>query len=312
MQITKQTLRSLHVDTAIYRWFLHRFPYGAGYAEVHAELVKSGRIEWANSLLKYAYLFWSEKPLFWHEEARVTQGVIDSLIHHLSMKTDFLENRAGETAFILNRQSAVQLSCVTDFTKVVSEGYCSKVINTGVNNIIASTGIHSWISNIADCSHIAGSGDVMQISNTGQNSRIGSAGIRSKISNVGNSVKMSSSGEGTRVANAGMRSCISSHGRRAKIVNSGDLCQINSLAADALIANVGNDAKITALGENTVVMSAGSICYVILGKGGCASIPYYDGNRIRFATAYEGEHGIQAGVKYCLNEHNQFVEYHDE
>ena len=52
---------------------------------------------------------------------------------------------------------------------------------------------------------------------------------------------------------------------------------------------------------------AGSVRRVVLGEGGCAAVPWHDGERTRFAVAYVGENGIEANVPYCLNDKGQFV-----
>ncbi|MBV7693875.1 hypothetical protein KV701_19340 [Limnobaculum sp. M2-1] len=46
----------------------------------------------------------------------------------------------------------------------------------------------------------------------------------------------------------------------------------------------------------------------MLGEGGCAAIPYNDGDRIRFAIAYVGENGIMANTPYYINDEGQFVQ----
>ncbi|KGT97520.1 hypothetical protein NM75_14280, partial [Dickeya fangzhongdai] len=69
----------------------------------------------------------------------------------------------------------------------------------------------------------------------------------------------------------------------------------------------GDEAQIEASGTNSVVAAAGSIGYILLGEGGCAAVPYSDGERTRFAIAYVGENGIKAGVKYTLNDAGDFV-----
>lgn len=314
IKITKQMLRSWQVSAGIYRWFLCHFPDGGDYAQIHSALVKAGYIEWANSLLEYAYSLWSENSEFAHQEVNVTQGIIDSLNNRQSVKSSSLLNTAliNSASYLFNRQPCAQLSCATDHTEVCSEGYCSKISNSGMSNLIASSGEYSWIASAGYACQIASSGNASRICNAGQNSRIGSSGERSRISSSGNSAKISSSGQGSRVASTGMRSRIGSISERGKIANAGDLCKISSFGDNSLIANTGTDTGITALGNNSVIVSAGPVTYIVLGKGGCASIPYHDGRRIRFATAYEGESGIRAGVKYKLNDEHLFVEFNDD
>ena len=52
---------------------------------------------------------------------------------------------------------------------------------------------------------------------------------------------------------------------------------------------------------------AGSVERIVLGEGGCASVPWHDGERTRFAVAYVGENGIEANTPYYVNDEGQFV-----
>ncbi|RNM07781.1 hypothetical protein EF878_07325 [Dickeya undicola] len=89
--------------------------------------------------------------------------------------------------------------------------------------------------------------------------------------------------------------------------SSGDRARIGSSGDGAQIGSSGDWARIEASGANSVVAAAGSVEYILLGEGGCAAVPYNDGERIRFATAYVGENGICAGVKYTVNDAGAFV-----
>lgn len=311
-QITKQMLQIWCVDADMYRWFLHHFPDEGSYVDVHAKLIKAGRIEWANSLLEYAYSLWLDNQAFLQQEKVMTASMIEALLSNSSTQNESSNSQSsaiGCSSYFYNQQPCAQLTCSTDYTKAVSDGYCSKIANAGVNNIVASASEHGIIGNAGDHCQIASSGNAARISNAGQNSRIGSSGTRSRISNAGNSVKLSSSGEGTRIANAGMRGRIGCAGQREKIANAGDLCKISAFGDESVITNAGNDAMLSALGNHSAIVSAGQVTYFVLGKGGCAVMPYHDGDRTRFITAYEGENGIQAGVKYTLNDQHQFIEY---
>lgn len=314
-QITKQMLHSWCVDSEMIRWFLRHFPNGGCYIDVHSELITLGHIEWANSLLEYAYALWLDDHTFLQQEKTLSTSMINALLldsstHNVSSEqTGRSSSFFNQQSYFFNQQPCAQLTCSTDYTKAVSDGYCSKIANSGVNNMIASASEHGIIGNAGDHCQIASSGNAIRVSNAGQNSRIGSSGSRSRIGNAGNSIKISSSGEGTRIANAGMRGQIGCIGKREKIANAGDLCKINTFGNDSMIASAGSDTAISALGDHSVIVSAGSVTYFVLGKGGCAVMPYHDGERIRFMMAYEGENGIRAGVKYRLNEQHQFVEY---
>jgi hypothetical protein len=63
-----------------------------------------------------------------------------------------------------------------------------------------------------------------------------------------------------------------------------------------------------ASGEFSVAASSGMNARFKVGKNGCAAIAWHDGNRPRFAVAYDGENGIQAGVWYSVNESGEFME----
>ncbi|HHQ9512761.1 TPA: hypothetical protein ACSW2X_004667 [Enterobacter roggenkampii] len=96
-------------------------------------------------------------------------------------------------------------------------------------------------------------------------------------------------------------------GDDARIGSSGNYAQIGSSGYNARIGSSGYNAQITASGKGSVVACAGSIERIVLGEGGCASVPWYDGSRTRIAVAYVGENGIEANTPYYVNDEGQFV-----
>ncbi|MFU7837992.1 hypothetical protein ACNAQH_27875, partial [Raoultella planticola] len=100
---------------------------------------------------------------------------------------------------------------------------------------------------------------------------------------------------------------IGSSGYYARIGSSGDSAQIGSSGYYAQIGSSGYSARITASGKNSVVACAGSMKRIVLGEGGCAAVPWHDGERTRFSIAYVGENGIEANIPYRLNDEGQFV-----
>ncbi|EJX1219173.1 hypothetical protein ODG39_004617, partial [Salmonella enterica] len=107
-----------------------------------------------------------------------------------------------------------------------------------------------------------------------------------------------SSGDRARIGSSGYNARIGSSGECARIGSSGDYAQIGSS---------GPRARITATGNGSVVACAGSIERIVLGEGGCASVPWHDGTRIRIAVAYVGENGIEANTPYYVNNKGQFT-----
>lgn len=100
---------------------------------------------------------------------------------------------------------------------------------------------------------------------------------------------------------------IGSSGDYARIGSSGYYAQIGSSGYNARIGSSGYNAQITATGKGSVVACAGSIERIVLGEGGCASVSWHDGKRIRIAVAYVGENGIEANTPYYVNDEGQFV-----
>ena len=81
----------------------------------------------------------------------------------------------------------------------------------------------------------------------------------------------------------------------------------NSSGDYARIGSSGYNAQITATGKGSVVACAGGVERIVLGEGGCASVPWHDGNRTRIAVAYVGENDIEANTPYYINDEGQFV-----
>ena len=118
--------------------------------------------------------------------------------------------------------------------------------------------------------------------------------------------KEADDGYGARIGSSGNGAQIGSSGYGARIGSSGYGAQIGSSGYGAQIGSSGNGAWIDASGENGVVAVAGRDNGFRLGAGGCASVPYHDGTRVRFAVAYAGEN-VEPGVWYSVNERGEFV-----
>ncbi|MFZ5192528.1 hypothetical protein ACOY59_22030, partial [Enterobacter roggenkampii] len=119
--------------------------------------------------------------------------------------------------------------------------------------------------------------------------------------------QIGSSGYNARIGSSGYNARIGSSGYNARIGSSGYNARIGSSGNYARIGSSGNYAQITASGKGSVVACAGSIERIVLGEGGCASVPWYDGSRTRIAVAYVGENGIEANTPYYVNDEGQFV-----
>lgn len=267
MIITREDLRHWRVGAVMYRWFLRRFPEGGSYADVHRALSREGYIDWANSLVEYAWSRWIDEENFARQDI--------SAMSRTSPPHDAANNQQ-----IASFADHATLGCAGDNMKIASAGYASQ---------------------------IASAGYCVRIGSVGYNSHISSSGDRARVAAAGNSTRMSSAGNGTRIASCGMRARVSALGERSRVASNGDLSQLVSFGADARIANSGDNVHIVCHGENAVIASTGIVDSVVLGPGGCAALAYYDGERMRFAVAVEGEKGIRAGVRYRLDDAHQFV-----
>ena len=89
-------------------------------------------------------------------------------------------------------------------------------------------------------------------------------------------------------------------GYGAQIGSSGYGARIGSSGYGAQIGSSGYGARIEAAGRNSVTASSGRNSSVKLGKNGAACLAWYDGERNRFTSLYEGEDGIKEGVWYRL------------
>ncbi|EIN7932759.1 hypothetical protein LPE67_002518 [Salmonella enterica] len=142
---------------------------------------------------------------------------------------------------------------------------------------------------------------------SGYDAQIGSSGNYARIGSSGYNAQIGSSGDDARIGSSGYNARIGSSGYNAQIGSSGNYARIGSSGDDARIGSSGDDARITASGKGSVVACAGSIERIVLGEGGCASVPWHDGNRTRIAVAYVGENGIEANTPYYVNDEGQFV-----
>ncbi|AWV20334.1 Hypothetical protein RADP37_05450 (plasmid) [Roseomonas mucosa] len=171
---------------------------------------------------------------------------------------------------------------------------------------IGSSGYGARIGSSGNGAQIGSSGNDAQIGSSGYGARIGSSGYGARIGSSGNDAQIGSSGNGARIGSSGNDAQIGSSGNGAQIGSSGNGARIGSSGNGAQIGSSGNGARIDASGENGVVAAAGRENSFRLGAGGCASAPYHDGTRVRFAVAYAGEN-VEPGVWYSVNERGEFV-----
>lgn len=191
MLITREDLRNWRVGALIYRWFLRRFPEGGNYADVHRALSREGYLDWANSLVEYAWSRWLDEENF----ARQDISAMSRLARPDASMGDQQVANAGDNA---------NLGCAGDNMKIASAGYASQ---------------------------IASAGYCVRIGSVGYNSHISSSGDRARLAAAGNSTRISSAGNGTRIASSGMRVRVSSLGERNHVASNGDLSQIVSFGA---------------------------------------------------------------------------------
>ncbi|WP_275157648.1 hypothetical protein [Citrobacter koseri] len=151
------------------------------------------------------------------------------------------------------------------------------------------------------------SGYYAQIGSSGDYAQIGSSGDYAQIGSSGYYAQIGSSGDNAQIGSSGYYAQIGSSGYYARIGSSGDNARIGSSGDNARIGSSGYYARITATGKGSVVACAGSVERIVLGEGGCASVPWHDGNRTRIAVAYVGENGIEANTPYYINDEGQFV-----
>ncbi|MGF2653495.1 hypothetical protein ACQUWL_13235 [Serratia marcescens] len=152
------------------------------------------------------------------------------------------------------------------------------------------------------------SGQVDGENSSGDNAQIGSSGNCAQIGSSGDFARIGSSGDDAQIGSSGYNARIGSAGDFAQIGSSGDDAQIGSSGDHARIGSSGYSARIAATGKGSVVACASGIECIVLGEGGCASVPWHDGKRIRIAVAYVGENGIKANTPYYVNRQGQFTE----
>ncbi|EHO6498310.1 hypothetical protein KJM25_003232 [Salmonella enterica] len=169
------------------------------------------------------------------------------------------------------------------------------------------SGDYAQIGSSGYNAQIGSSGYNAQIGSSGDDARIGSSGDNARIGSSGDNAQIGSSGYNAQIGSSGYNARIGSSGDNARIGSSGDNAQIGSSGYNAQIGSSGNNARITATGNGSVVACAGSVGRIVLGEGGCASVPWHDGTRIRIAVAYVGENGIEANTPYYVNNKGQFT-----
>ncbi|STV37851.1 Collagen triple helix repeat (20 copies) [Klebsiella pneumoniae subsp. rhinoscleromatis] len=290
MQITKEQVKNWHACTDGYRWFLEKFPQGGAYADVHGALVTDKRFDDAHWLVDKMYRTFLDSAEFIRAETAATDKMVGELTS-MPQPSDQVEgeNSSGDDA------------------RIGSSGNYAQIGSSGNYARIGSSGNDAQIGSSGNYARIGSSGNYAQIGSSGDDARIGSSGNYARIGSSGNYAQIGSSGNYARIGSSGNYAQIGSSGNYAQIGSSGYNARIGSSGNDAQIGSSGNYARISASGAGSVVACAGSIQRVVLGDGGCVAVPWYDGERTRFAVAYVGENGIEANTPYYLNDEGQFV-----
>ncbi|WP_211351707.1 hypothetical protein [Brenneria nigrifluens] len=285
MKITKKQVNKYACSDGG-EWFAERFPQGGEYGDIIQALNADKRYEWARWGASQAYsLFLLGKATteFIKAETATTDAMIDEL-NGLEFPPDQVDvsSDAGE-----------------DGARIGSSGYDARIGSSGNGAQIGSSGYGA---------RIGSSGNDAQIGSSGNDARIGSSGYGARIGSSGNDAQIGSSGNDAQIGSSGYGARIGSSGYGARIGSSGYGARIGSSGYGARIGSSGYGARIEATGEKPIIAAAGSVSRLALGEGGCAAVPYSDGERTRFAIAYVGENGIKAGVAYCVNDNGQFIE----
>jgi hypothetical protein len=185
--------------------------------------------------------------------------------------------------------------------QIGSSGNGAQIGSSGYDARIGSSGYGARIGSSGNGAQIGSSGNDAQIGSSGNGAQIGSSGNGAQIGSSGYGAQIGSSGNGARIGSSGYDARIGSSGYGARIGSSGNGAQIGSSGNGARIGSSGNGAQIEASGADAIVACAASVYRFKLGENGCICIPYHDGKRARFASAYVGENGIKAGVWYETN-----------
>lgn len=113
-------------------------------------------------------------------------------------------------------------------------------------------------------------------------------------------VKIASSGYQATILSSGDQSQIASIGSFANIMVKGNHSRIASTGCHSHIVCKGDYPRIVATGENSTIVCTGIGAIVTAGPRSAISIACFDyaNSRIRFATGYVGEDGIEAGKPY--------------
>lgn len=278
MKITKEQLKSWGACVNGYRWFLNKFPDGGEYAEVHQKLLHDGRIEdleWLTENMYRSFFDNSELPL-----AEVSAG-----------------NKMIET------MNNMYTPAVEQGGSLASSGDQAKQASIGDRARQASSGRHTQQASNGDWTRQASSGDLTKQTSSGEAACQASSGHLSW---------QASSGRGTKQASSGRETCHASSGAWTRQASSGLGTKHLSTGALSKVATSGAAVEIIATGDDSVVAAADVVCKIVLGEGGCAAIAYQDGDRTRFAVAYVGENGIEAGIAYTVNEKGEFVKLEQE
>jgi|GEM_PF-6456709 len=285
MRITEKLLSEWNACSDGKRTFTQKFPEGAEYKEVIAACDSDGRRDYRNWIFVRAFQHLEAKEIV-EAETDLVPAEIEKGLEPLKL----LESGELKETDSVSKEDDSRLAASGRYSRLAASGRYSRLAASGYNSRLAASGRYSRLAASGDDSQLAASGDDSQLAASGDDSRL------------------AASGDDSRLAASGRYSRLAASGYNSRLAASGDDSQLAASGDDSQLAASGDDSQLAASGENSVIASSGLGSRFSLGKGGCAAIPYRDENeKVRFATAYEGEN-IKADTWYEVNTNGEFVE----
>ncbi|RKG33764.1 hypothetical protein [Acinetobacter tianfuensis] len=305
MKINLELLKNWGACSDGESYFSEKFPNGADYAAVITQCDLDDKEDYHQWLFCNAFAHLDAKEL-----GEITQGETAQISGYAQKGLELLTllqqeikdtNTISKDAESRLAASGVRsrLAASGDWSRLAASGDWSRLAASGAESRLAASGAESRLAASGDWSQLAASGVRSQLAASGDWSRLAASGVRSQLAASGAESRLAASGVRSQLAASGVRSQLAASGAESRLAASGDWSRL---------AASGDWSRLAASGENSIIASAGLDSNFIIGKGGCAAIPYKDENgKVRFAIAYEGEN-IKADTWYEVNTKGKFVE----
>ncbi|MEC5161697.1 hypothetical protein [Janthinobacterium sp. CG_S6] len=250
MQITKEILKEWDDCSAVYAWFIEKFPQGADVRVVGTALRDDKRYDDARWLTSHVFDSFIKAP------EQIAAYVDADVAGTLKEVEGSPNSSSGYSSTAASSGDSSTAASSGDYSKAASSGYSSTAASSGYSSKAASSGYSSTAASSGDSSTAASSGDSSTAASSGNYSKAASSGNYSTAASSGDSSTAASSGNYSTAASSGDSSTAEAKGEKtiAMVAGCNGRARAGEKGAFALAWLDGEQMRIAVgvVGENDI------------------------------------------------------------